>query len=114
MEPVKLKRELSVFHLPWHLWTQESFQSFQKYHGDWGGAGPENSKCLSTSIPIHFHELFTTFQGRFPALAIFHSCSGSLGPRAEGGTEVCVGGWGGGGYECTQPFPQRVPGRSPC
>lgn len=92
MEPVKLKRELSVFHLLWHLWTQESAQSFQKDHGDWGGAGPENSKYLSASIPTHLHELFTTFQGRFPALAVFHSCSGTLGPLAKGGTEVCVSG----------------------
>ena len=55
MEPLKLKRELSVFHLLWHLWTQESVQSFQKYHGDWSGAGPENSKYFTLYDTLWVH-----------------------------------------------------------
>ena len=87
IQPGELKRELLVFHLLWHVWIQEYARSFHKHHWGWGEAGPENPRCLSTSIRTHFHELSPPFREGPPALAIFHSCSGFLGPRDDGGTE---------------------------
>lgn len=91
IQPGELKRELLVFHLLWHVCIQEYAQSFHKHHWDWGEAGPENPRCLSTSIRTHFHELSLPFREGTPALAIFHSCSGFLGSHDDSGTEV----WGG-------------------